>query len=98
MGSNYGHMSGYNSGHMMDYPATAYAPNSGSYCWEDTTRAKTDLTEKDGEEIIAYRVTRNNPNLKIGKVKSTEDGFEVQVVTKKGNALVRSVSGGKGYW
>lgn len=88
MGSNYGHMGGYYGGNMMDYPATANAPNTGGYCWEDNTRAKADLTEKDAEEIIAYRVTRNNPNLKVGKIKGTEDGFEVQVVTRKGEALV----------
>lgn len=85
MGSDYGHM-GYRGG-MMDYGATGYGVDRG-YCGSTTTQAKADLTEKDAEEIIAYRVTRNNPNLKIGKVKGTEDGFVVQVVTKKGEALV----------
>jgi len=85
MGSDYGHM-GYR-GNMMDYNAPDYNADQG-YCGSTTTEAKVDLTEKDAEEIIAYRVTRNNPNLKVGKVKGTEDGFEVQVVTKKGEALV----------
>jgi glycine cleavage system aminomethyltransferase T len=58
------------------------------YCGSTATQAKVDLTEKDAQEIIAYRFTRNNPNLKIGKVKGTEDGFEVQIVTRKGEALV----------
>jgi hypothetical protein len=77
MGSEYGHM-GYRGG-MMDYRTPEYGVDQG-YCG--------DLTEKDAQEIIAYRFTRNNPNLKIGKVKGTEDGFEVQIVTRKGEALV----------
>ncbi len=85
MGSDYGHMN-YRGG-MMDYGATGYGIDQG-YCGSTTTEAKVDLTEKDAEELIAYRITRSNPNLKVGKVKSTKDGFEVQVVTKKGEALV----------
>ena len=85
MGSDYGHMD-YRGG-MMDFRTPSYGGDQG-YCGSTTTQAKVDLTEKDAEEIIAYRVTRNNPNLKVGKVKTTEDGFEVQVVTKKGEALV----------
>ena len=87
MGSDYGHM-GY-QGNMMGgyFGATGYGVGQG-YCGSTTTEARVDLTEKDAEELIAYRITRSNPNLKVGKVKSTEDGFEVQVVTKKGEALV----------
>ena len=85
MGSDYGHMD--YRGSMMDYRAPDYSADQG-YCGSTTTQAKVDLTEKDAEEIIAYRITRSNPNLKVGKVKGTEDGFEVQVVTKKGEALV----------
>ena len=84
-GNSWGHM-GYRGG-MMDYGAPGYNADQG-YCGSTTTETKVDLTEKDAEELIAYRVTRSNPNLKVGKVKTTEDGFEVQVVTKKGNALV----------
>ena len=85
MGSDYGHMD--YRGSMMDYRAPDYSADQG-YCGSTTTQAKVDLTEKDAEEIIAYRITRSNPNLKVGKIKGTEDGFEVQVVTKKGEALV----------
>jgi len=84
MDSDYGHMS-YQGG-MMDYGAADYGVSHG--CGGDTTEARADLTEKDAEEIIAYMVTRSNPNLKVGKIKTTEDGFVVQVVTKKGEALV----------
>ena len=88
MGSDYGHMN--NRGNMMDYNARGYGGYGvdQGYCGSAATEAKVDLTEKEAEELIAYRVTRSNPNLKVGKVKSTEDGFEVQVVTKKGEALV----------
>ena len=85
MGSDYGHT--VYRGNMMDFRAPDYSADP-DYCGSTTTEAKVDLTEKDAEEIIAYRVTRNNPNLKVGKVKGTEDGYEVQVVTKKGEALV----------
>ena len=84
-GYDYGHMN--YRGNMMDYNAPGYGADQG-YCGSTTTEAKVDLTEKDAEEIIAYKFTRNNPNLEVGKVKGTDDGFEVQVVTKKGNALV----------
>lgn len=82
MGSDYGHM-GYRVS-MMDYGTTGYGEG---YCGS-TARSDLNLTEKDAEELVAYRVTRTNPNLKIGKVKGTEDGFEIQVVTKKGESLV----------
>jgi hypothetical protein len=85
MGSEYGHM-GYRGG-MMDYRTPEYGVDQG-YCGSTATQAKVDLTEKDAQEIIAYRFTRNNPNLEVGKIKGTEDGFEVQVVTRKGQVLV----------
>ena len=85
MGSEYGHM-GYRGG-MMDYRTPEYGVDQG-YCGSTATQAKVDLTEKDAQEIITYRFTRNNPNLEVGKIKGTEDGFEVQVVTRKGQVLV----------
>ena len=85
MGSDYGHM-GYR-GNMMDFRAPGFSADQG-YCGSVGTQTKLDLTEKDAEELVAYRYTRNNPNLVVGKVKGTEDGFEVQIVTKKGSALV----------
>jgi hypothetical protein len=85
MGADYGHMG--NQGNMMGYDSRTYGADQG-YCGTTATEAKVNLTEKDAKELIAYRFTQNNPNLEVGKVKGTEDGFEVQVVTKKGNALV----------
>ena len=88
MGPGYGHM-GPGYGHMQGMMGYYGGPESDEgYCGSAAATGKLDLSEKDAEEIITYRVTRSNPNLKIGKVKSTEDGFEVQVVTKKGEALV----------
>ncbi len=84
MGPGYGHMN-YQGGMMGYYGGPGYGAG---YCGSAASEGKLDLTEKDAEELITYRVTRNNPNLKVGKIKGTEDGFEVQVVTKKGEALV----------
>ena len=98
----YGHM-GYSGGHMMDYRSgngqnmMGYGGNYRGHmmdyrenqpCWDDTrARVQADITEDYAKELVEDSFTRN-PNLKVGKVKQTEDGFEVQVVTKKGNALV----------
>ena len=51
---------------------------------------QTPLTEEDARILVEYqlRFVVPNPNLKVGKVKKTEDGFEVQVVTRKGEVLV----------
>ncbi len=51
---------------------------------------QTPLTEEDARILIEYnlRFIVRDPNLKVGKVKKTEDGFTVQVVTKKGEVLV----------
>lgn len=98
----YGHM-GYNGGYMMDYRGGYgqgmmgyggdYQGNMMNYqdyqpCWNDSgSRVRADITEDTAKEIVENSFTRN-PNLKIGKVEQTEDGFKVQVVTKKGEALV----------
>jgi len=95
MGGNYGgHMGGNYGGRMMDFASPGYGPKSApgygpnnAPCW-NTSDSRVDLTEKDAEELIANRVTSGNPNLIVGKVKKTEEGFEVQVVTKKSNSLV----------
>ncbi len=46
------------------------------------------LTAKDAGTIIEnYLKATRNPNLKIGKTRSVDDGFEVEIVTKE-NSLV----------
>ena len=51
---------------------------------------QTPLTEEDARILIEYhiRFIDQNPNLKVRNVKKTEDGFEVEVVTRKGEVLV----------
>ena len=51
---------------------------------------QTPLTEEDARVLIEYhiRFIDQNPNLKVRNVKKTEDGFEVEVVTRKGEGLV----------
>lgn len=84
----YGDHMGYGRHMMDDYRGEGYGRDYG-YCGSyDRDEAREDLTEQDARDLITSRVVRSNPNLKVGKVKSTEDGFEVQVLTKKGEALV----------
>ena len=51
---------------------------------------QTPLTEEDARILIEYklRFIVRNTNLKVGNVNTTEDGFEVEVVTRKGEVLV----------
>ena len=70
--------------HMMDNYANDEHP-----CWSDSDEAASvQVNQEEAGNIVAYRLRRSNPRLKVGKVLETEDGFEVQVVTKKGEALV----------
>ncbi len=90
MGGYGGHMGGY-GGHMMDYGHMGYEKRNYDYepCWTDPREAKSaDVNKDTAEEMITSYLSRTNPRLQVGKVTGTEDGFEVQVVTKKGGALV----------
>jgi hypothetical protein len=80
--SGWGHMmGGYGYGHMIGYG------NNG--CWNAPERSVLgEITPEKAEEIVTFNLSRTNDRLKVGKVIETEDGFEVQVVTKKGEALV----------
>lgn len=81
----WGHMmGGYGHGHMMGYGT--YGSNA---CWSAPERnVSGDITLEKAEEIVSFNLSRTNDRLKVGKITETEDGFEVQVVTKKGEALV----------
>jgi hypothetical protein len=90
MGSYGGHMGAY-GGHMMDYGHMGYDRRGNEYepCWSDPKEAKSaEVTKDSAEDLITSYLGRTNPRLQVGKVTGTEDGFEVQVVTKKGQALV----------
>ncbi len=39
----------------------------------------------------AKLIYKNNPNLKVGEVKATDTGYSVTIVTKKEDALVKTV-------
>lgn len=45
------------------------------------------ITRENAANIVRDLVAEN-PNLKVGKITETEDGFKVRVVTRKGEALV----------
>ena len=82
MGGSWGHMGRY--GHMMDYGS--YLDSS---CWSrtpETFSGKIDVEE--AQDIVAWHLKRTNDRLKVDKVTETEDGFEVRIVTRKGEALV----------
>ncbi|UCF31531.1 MAG: hypothetical protein JSV26_03725 [bacterium] len=86
----WGHMGGY-GGHMMDYGHMGYGSRNYDYepCWTDSSEAKrADINKETAEEMITRYLSRTNPRLEVGKVTGTDDGFEVQVVTKKGQAIV----------
>lgn len=53
---------------------------------DETTSVQ--VTKEEAGNIVSYRLRRSNPRLKVGKVLEAEGGFEVQVVTKKGETLV----------
>ena len=50
-------------------------------------RSNADVSQDEAKAMIELRVSRN-PYLKVGKVTANDDGFEIQVVTKKGGDLV----------
>ena len=80
-----GHMmGGYGYGPMMGYGS--YGNNG---CWNAQERnTSEEITSEKAGEIVAFSLSRTNDRLKVGKITETEDGFEVQVVTRKGEALV----------
>ncbi len=89
MGGYGGHMGGY-GGHMTDYGHMGYGRSyDDNPCWTDQRGdAAEEVTREGAEDIVSGYLNRVNPRLKVGNVTQTEDGFEVQVVTKKGKALV----------
>jgi len=72
-------------GGMMGQQGRMFGQGGGSY-----SPRQTPLTEEDARVLIEYhiRFIDQNPNLKVRSVKKTEDGFEVEVVTRKGGVMV----------
>ena len=99
-GRGWGHMG--SGRHMMDYDGGGYARGYGrgygqGDCWNnDERRGESANITKDGaKELVEGRVSRN-PYLKAGKVIENEDGFEVQIVTKKGDDRYGGILHGHG--
>jgi hypothetical protein len=94
-GNGYGPMMNWNGyGSMMNRngygPMMGYGTNNNNGCWNtpgDQTSADINTPEKAGD-LVNSNLSTTNDRLKVGKITKTEDGYEVQVVTKKGNALV----------
>jgi len=77
MGSGWGHMSGrYERG----------SDGSGydrDYGW----RSNRQVTSEEAQDIAEHNL-RGNPYIKVGKLSERSEGFEVEIVTRKGGELV----------
>ena len=73
-------------GYGCDGPGSYNRPRGGAQWGEDG--AKIDITREEAEVMVSFRLRRTNPNLKVGKITENEEGFQVEVVTKKGGDLV----------
>jgi hypothetical protein len=45
------------------------------------------MSKSEAEKMVEWMI-RRNPNLEVGKVTTVEEGYKVEVVTRKGNSLV----------
>ncbi len=103
-GGGWGHMggSGYGSigqmghdryrGHMMNYGPGVdrhFEDGQRSYNRGFARQAPrtVNITRENAANIVRDLFS-GNPNLKVGKITESEDGFEVRVLTRKGEALV----------
>ncbi|UCF31421.1 MAG: hypothetical protein JSV26_03110 [bacterium] len=64
--------------------------DSGGRRWEDRRALDANITMEEARHLVESRVSRN-PYLTLGEVTENEDGYEVQVVTKKGGELVNRI-------
>lgn len=59
--------------------------------WHHHGQGQGPLKEKDAKSIVQnYLKSTRNPNLKLGKIKEVENGYEAEIVTKE-NSLVDKV-------
>ncbi len=45
------------------------------------------MSKGEAEKLVEWML-RRNPNLEVGKVTTVEDGYKIEVVTRKGKSLV----------
>jgi hypothetical protein len=63
-------------------------PGYGQQYGTETRRPQEPMGEKDAKRIVEdYLEYTRNPNLKLGKVKEVEDGFEAEIVTQDGSLV-----------
>lgn len=73
-----GHMGGYGDDERGDRRWYGFARKD---------QRNINISQDEAKAMIELRVSRN-PYIQVGKIVSNEDGFEIQVVTKKGGDLV----------
>ncbi|NOY86649.1 MAG: hypothetical protein GXP52_05050 [Deltaproteobacteria bacterium] len=88
-------MMGYGSGMMGSGGMRGHMGGDGDgergdrhwYGFDRKDQRNANITQDEAKAMIELRVSRN-PYIQVGKVAANEDGFEIQVVTKKGGDLV----------
>jgi hypothetical protein len=69
-------------GYGYDYRGWGYGP------WgPDRSLFGETISKGEAEKFVEWMI-RHNPNLVVGKVTEVEEGYKVQVVTRKGKSLV----------
>jgi hypothetical protein len=82
-----GMMQGYGRGGMM---GPMYAPGYGPE-WAQQREKMEKLNEEQAKRLVNTHIQyTRNPNLKVGKIKEQEMGYEVEIVTKE-DSLVDKV-------
>ncbi len=90
-GSGWGHMG--SGGHMMGsgwgHMGGGYTRGSGGpeYGHNDRWRGDRHVTNEEAREIAEHNLG-GNPYIKVGKLTERSEGFEVEIVTRKGQELV----------
>lgn len=77
MGSGWGHMSG---GYERGSDGSGYDRD---YGW----RSNRHVTSEEAQDIAEHNL-RENPYIKVGKLTERSEGYEVEIVTRKGGELV----------
>jgi hypothetical protein len=70
---------GYGCGYGYGYGWWGYGPDRSAF--------GSTLSRGEAKKLVQWFI-RCNPNLEVGDITKVEDGFEVQVVTRKGKSLV----------
>jgi hypothetical protein len=82
----WGYVPGYNHSYGYGY---GYGSGWWGYGPDRSTFGST-LSRGEAKKLVQW-IIRFNPDLEVGDVTETEDGYEVTIVTRKGNRLVHTL-------